>query len=260
MREGREIAARPDRAPGRDVRTMPAFRTARSSSTVSTRAPGVPLRNRVRPQHHRSANDLVGVGRPDAARMAAKQTELELLRLIVRDRLGDEPTEPGIDAICVLAAQVVEEPPGATHSVDGARREGDLRSIATCQTSSTVRSSPVRRSGVTEGESIRTDRDDTSAITGSRRNGSALVRDPLDPRPRRGVSREGNEERIPLDRNQPSVSDSRDGRCPRDVVEEGELAEPLAAFECVQPTFRHGAPRRCHPRSRSIDRRHLLHG
>ena len=64
---------------------------------------GAPLRERVRAQQHRRADDLVRVRVADAARVAAQQPELELLGQLLRDRLRDEAAEAGVDAVGVLA-------------------------------------------------------------------------------------------------------------------------------------------------------------
>ena len=60
---------------------------------------GVPFRERVRAKQHRRPNDVVRVGLTDPARVAAEQAELQLFGLLRRDRLRDEPAEPGVDAV-----------------------------------------------------------------------------------------------------------------------------------------------------------------
>ena len=64
---------------------------------------GVALRERVRPEQHRGAHDVVGVRLADAAGVAAQQPQLELGRLLGRDRLGDEAPEARVDAVRVVA-------------------------------------------------------------------------------------------------------------------------------------------------------------
>ena len=110
MREGSEVAARTDGAPCRDVGDDAGIENAEEQLHGLDAGPGVPFRDRIRPQHHRGAHDLVRIRSSDPARVAAKQPHLELLRLIVRDRLGDEPPEARVDAVCVLAAEVLEKP------------------------------------------------------------------------------------------------------------------------------------------------------
>ena len=85
----------------------------------------VSLRDRVRTEQHRGADDVVRVRLADPAGVAAKQAQLQLLRLVVRDRLRDEASESGVDAVGVLAAEIVEERPRASHPLDGAVRERD---------------------------------------------------------------------------------------------------------------------------------------
>ena len=59
--------------------STPRLRHSSSSSTVDDARPGEPLRERVRAQEHRRAHDVVRIRLADAARMAAQETELELL-------------------------------------------------------------------------------------------------------------------------------------------------------------------------------------
>ena len=86
--------------------TTPRFRHSSSSSTVSIRAPEVPFGQRVRPQQHRRADDLVVVRLADAARVRTEQAELQLLGQLFRDGTRDEAAEPGVDAVRVLARAV----------------------------------------------------------------------------------------------------------------------------------------------------------
>src|SRR5262249_61596607 len=67
---------------------------------------GVALGERVRPQEHRCADDLVRVRLADAARVAPEQAQLELLGQLLRDRARDEAAEAGVDAVGVLLATV----------------------------------------------------------------------------------------------------------------------------------------------------------
>ena len=85
----------------------------------------VALGDGVRAEQHRGADDLVRVRLADAAGVASKQPQLQLLGLVVRDRLRDEAAEPGVDAVGVLAAELVEQAARACHLLDGARSEAD---------------------------------------------------------------------------------------------------------------------------------------
>ena len=83
----------------------------------------IALGDRVCPQHHRGADDVVGVGLAHAARVATEEPELELLGLVVRDRLGHETAEARVDAVGVLATKVVEQRSRALHALDRGRRQ-----------------------------------------------------------------------------------------------------------------------------------------
>ena len=67
-----------------------------------------PLRERVRPQQHRRADDLRRIRLADAARVAAQQAQLQLVDLVVGDRLRDEAAEAGVDAVGVLGGPLDE--------------------------------------------------------------------------------------------------------------------------------------------------------
>ena len=69
----------------------------------------VTLCQRVRAQEHRRAHDVVGVWIADATGMASEQPQLELGRLLGRDRLRDEPAEPGVDAVRMVSDLRLEE-------------------------------------------------------------------------------------------------------------------------------------------------------
>ena len=75
---------------------------ARRSSTVATSCAGIPLCQRVGAQQHRGAGHVGRIGLTDAAGVAAEQPQLELVHLVVRDGLGDEPPKAGVDAVGVL--------------------------------------------------------------------------------------------------------------------------------------------------------------
>jgi len=67
---------------------------------------GGALRERVRAEERRRADNLVREGLADAAGVAAQQPELKLLRLLFRDRFRDETAEAGVDPVRVLARSV----------------------------------------------------------------------------------------------------------------------------------------------------------
>ena len=80
VRERREVAARADRAAGRDVREDAAVEALDEQLDGLDARARAALRERVRAQQHRRAHDLARVRLADAARVAAQQAELELVR------------------------------------------------------------------------------------------------------------------------------------------------------------------------------------
>ena len=148
MRERGEVAARPTEPRAGTNGTIPRPEHGEQQLDRLDARTRVALRDRVRAQQHRRAHDLVGVRLADAARVAAEQAQLQLLGLLVGDRLRDEAAEAGVDAVGVLAA---ERRRGAPASASSARPRWSASAasrpaIATSQTSSTVRSSPVSSS------------------------------------------------------------------------------------------------------------------
>ena len=131
--QGREVAARPDRAPRRDARDDSGLEHVHEQRDRLHACARVPLGERVRPEQHRGPNHVVRVGLADAAGMAPEQPELELGGLLGRDRLGDEPPEPGVDAVRVVADLRLEEGARGGRAVatlcaedDGAALDGDV--------------------------------------------------------------------------------------------------------------------------------------
>ena len=103
MRERCEIAAGADRAARGHAREHAAVEAFdQELDRLDSRA-RVALGERVRAEQHRRAHDLVRVRLADAAGVAAEQAKLQLLDLVVRDRLRDEAAEPRVDAVGVLA-------------------------------------------------------------------------------------------------------------------------------------------------------------
>ena len=125
MSERREIAARAHRAARRDVRDDPGVEHREQELDGLDAGAGIPLGDRVGPQHHRRADDVVGIRLADATRVAAQEPQLQLLGLVLRDRLRHEAAEAGVDAVGVLATQIVEQRPRAAHLLDRARRQSD---------------------------------------------------------------------------------------------------------------------------------------
>ncbi len=125
MSERGQIAARADGSARGHVGDDPCIECGEQQLDGLDAGAGVALRDRVRAQHHCSPHDVVGVRRTDAARVAAEETELELRRLVVRDRLGDEPTETRVDPVRMLATELVEKPARTAHPLDGRRRQRD---------------------------------------------------------------------------------------------------------------------------------------
>ena len=125
MRERGQIAARTHRAARGHVRDDPGVEDGEQQLDGLHAGARVSLRDRVRPQHHRRADDVVGIRLADAAGVAAQQPQLQLLGLVLGDRLRHEAAEARVDAVRVLAAQIVEQRPRATHALDRARRQRD---------------------------------------------------------------------------------------------------------------------------------------
>ena len=106
VRERREITARPDGATARDDREDSAVETLEQELDELGPRAGPALRQRVRAEQHRGADDLVRVRLPHAARVAAQEAQLQLLGQLLRDRLRDEAAEPGVHTVGVLAPSV----------------------------------------------------------------------------------------------------------------------------------------------------------
>ena len=144
-RAGRGRRSRPTEPRAGTYGTMPALRTARSSSTVSTRAPEYPFAIAFARSSIAARTTSSGIRLADAAGVAAQQAQLQLLGLLLRDRLRDEAAEAGVDPVGVLAPEPVDERPRALPSARPRSRRARPSDppTATSQTSSTVRSSPV---------------------------------------------------------------------------------------------------------------------
>ncbi len=126
MRERREITARAHRSAARHARKQAAVEAFdKQRDELDTRA-RVPLGERVRAQQHGGADDLLGIGLADAARMTAQQAELELPGELRRDLLGDELAEARVDAVRMLALAVGrarDDLARRAHPLDRVRRE-----------------------------------------------------------------------------------------------------------------------------------------
>ena len=132
MRQRREVAARADRAPARDVRQNAAVEELDEQLDGLHARAGETLGEGVRAQQHRRADDLVRIGLADPAGMASKEAHLQLLGQLLRDRARDEPAEAGVDAVRVLLLAVnraLDEVAGGLHALPGGVREPDGRVI-----------------------------------------------------------------------------------------------------------------------------------
>ncbi len=125
MRERREVAARAHRAPGRDVRDDAGVEHVDEQLHRLQPRARVPLREGVRAKEQRAADDLVRIRLPHPARVAAQETQLQLGRLLGRDRLRDEPAEAGVDAVGVLARVLLEECARGDDPLPATLGEGD---------------------------------------------------------------------------------------------------------------------------------------
>ena len=118
MCERSQVAAGTDRASARhDRQDAPVEALEQELDELRARA-GASLGERVGAQEHRRPHDLVGIGVADPTGVAPQQAQLELLRQLLRNGLGDEAPEAGVDAVRVLAAPVrgpVDNLPGSVH-------------------------------------------------------------------------------------------------------------------------------------------------
>ena len=117
MRERREVAARPDRAARGHPRQHAAVQALEQQLDGHDARAGEPLRERVRAQQHRGADDVVGVRLADAARMAAQEAQLQLLGELLRNVSRDEAAEAGVDAVRVLPANALDELASRPHAL-----------------------------------------------------------------------------------------------------------------------------------------------
>ena len=118
MRERREVARGADRATARHDRQHASVEEREEQLDGLDPGPRVSLRQRVRAQEHRRADDLGGIRVADTAGVRAKEPQLQLGGLLFRDRDGHEAAEAGVDAVRVLAAPVrgaLHELAGGTH-------------------------------------------------------------------------------------------------------------------------------------------------
>ncbi len=125
MREWSEIAARSDRATRRNVRHESGDERGNEQLDGLDAGARVSLRERVRPEEHRPADDVVRIGLADAARVAPEKPQLKLGGLLGWDRLGDEAPEAGVDAVRVVADLGLEERACPRDSLAPARPERD---------------------------------------------------------------------------------------------------------------------------------------
>ncbi len=88
VRQRGEIAARPHRATARNVRQHPGAEQGEQELGDLDTHSRVALGQRVRAHDDRGSDDLVRVGLPHSAGMAAQQPELELLHELLRDCSG----------------------------------------------------------------------------------------------------------------------------------------------------------------------------
>ena len=149
VRQRGQIARRTDGAARRHERQHATFEAFEQQLDRLDARAGVALRKRVRAQQHGRPDDRVGVRISDPAGVRTEQTQLQLLGQLLRDLLRDEAAEAGVDAVGVLAASRARRArrPRAPRCILRGRasdKGAERPSTATAQTSSRVRSSPVR--------------------------------------------------------------------------------------------------------------------
>jgi hypothetical protein len=118
-----EVAARADRPPRRDERHDPGREDLEEQLDRLDARPGEALCKGIGAQEHGRTHDLVRVRVADPARMAPKESELEISGLFRRDRLRDEPPEAGVDAVGVVADLGLEEGAGRRGALPSGRPE-----------------------------------------------------------------------------------------------------------------------------------------
>ncbi len=106
VRERREVAGGADGAAARHDRQHAALEEREEELHGLDARARVALRECVRTQEQRAADDLVGVRLADAARVRAQQAQLQFPGLLLGDGDRDEAPEAGVDAVGVLAAAV----------------------------------------------------------------------------------------------------------------------------------------------------------
>ena len=111
MSEGRQIAARAHRAARRDVRDDPGVEHRQQQLDGLDAGAGISLRDRVRAQHHRRADDVVGIRLAHAAGVAAQEPQLQLLGLVLGDRLRPTPSARHSSVRLADAAGVTPQEP-----------------------------------------------------------------------------------------------------------------------------------------------------
>ncbi len=122
MRQRRKVAGGADRATARHDRQDASVEEREEQLDGLDASARVPLRERVRAEEHRRADDLGRIRVADAARVGAEQPQLQLGGLLLRDRDGHEAAEAGVDAVGVLAAPVrgaLDELAGSAHPLPG---------------------------------------------------------------------------------------------------------------------------------------------
>ena len=88
VRERSQVAARSDRASTRDARNEAAVQALEQVLDRLDARAGVALRECVRAEEHRRADDLVRIRIADTRRVTSEEAKLELARQLLRNRLG----------------------------------------------------------------------------------------------------------------------------------------------------------------------------
>ena len=116
-----EVSRCSHRPARRDLRQDAAVQAVEEQLDRLDACAGVPFRECVRAQEHRRTYDGVGVRIADATGVRPKQPELQLLGQLLRNRARDEPAEPCVHAVRVLAAAVrhpLDNFAGGAHAPD----------------------------------------------------------------------------------------------------------------------------------------------
>jgi hypothetical protein len=176
VRERGEVATRADRTARGHVRQHASVQAVDEQLDQRRTRAGIPLRERVRAQQHRAADDLARIRLADPAGMTAQEPQLELLRLLDRNRARDEAAEARVDAVgVVIPRDPIDELARRPHLLprllgEGHRRAADRHVPHVGHAEAVTRQRVTRDHGTSVGATRRRDpvrRPASPSVTGS---------------------------------------------------------------------------------------------